>query len=472
VGTDCIGEFACEKYSCDAIGNCVDQNVTRTPGASCRAPANECDAREFCGNPSTVPSNGRYDFEDYPHCGPDLKKTWNTPCVYDFFGQDAPGKCIGGECNPFYCKNSIECPDGWVCGCPPGQLCAQSYCIPATTAGGYGDVCTATGYCSRDPLSWDPGRQCTRDTDCRDQTHTAGVCLKSSCDGNSAFPGDGCASDTICKANGHGAGKCVAATRGDCGSIPGRTFDYVCCSGMKGDGQGGYPPLGETGRCQECCGSGGLLDQNCTDQDDPDGTTSFQCCDGECTDVVSDIYNCTGCNYDTPGYDCTDRITACNPGVVECDGLTVGGGCVFEDYCEATADANGWVAAGCEIPDEQVPASGCDYCTGVFTTTPDKPCLTEEDCGGFTGITNSCYHDASFLCGVSRTQARSTVPECTMAPYTDCSPICYEVGNEPNVGDACGSDADCRGGTKCKTSCRFSENVYFAICFEGPTCQW
>jgi hypothetical protein len=250
---------------------------------------------------------------------------------------------------------------------------------------------------------------------------------------------------------------------------------------MEGDGQGGVPAVGLTGRCQECCGSGGLLDQNCTDQDAPDGTTYFQCCDGKCTDVVSDIHNCMGCNYDTNGSDCTELITACNPGVVECDALTVGGGCVFEEYCQATADANGWVAAACEIPDEQVPVPSCDYCTGVFTTTPDKPCLTEEDCGGFTGITNACYHDPSLFCYTARSVSRLSVPECRTAPYTDCAPTCIEAGNSPNVGWACESDADCRGGTTCKMSCDIQQtfaSFCFTICFdsvgcfEDPSCQW
>ena len=464
-GSDCIGDFACEKYSCDANGDCVDQNVTRNGSASCRPPANECDVRDFCGNPSTVPSNGRYDFADYPNCGPDLKKPFNTACAYDFFGQDAPGKCIAGECNPFYCKNSIECPDGWVCGCPAGQLCDQTYCIPAPTGGGYGDTCTVSGYCSRNPLSWQPGRQCTSDADCRDQTHPDGTCLPGICIGT---PNQGgCASDDICKANGGLDAYCSINTKGTCGSF--RTFDYVCCAGMAGDGRGGTPAFGQAGRCQECCGSGGTLDQNCAEQETQ--STLFECCDGKCTDVVSDIHNCEACNYDG-GRDCTDLISACSPGVVECDAANIGGGCVLSEFCEATADADGWLAAACDVPQMAVPVPGCDYCSSnPWVPNPGSLCLKESDCGGIDGVTSYCYRDPSLFCQIPRLYARATVPECREAPYTGCTPICTEITRPPNVGDPCESDEDCDGGTTCKTSCDVL-NTRGAFCFDDPTCQW
>ncbi|MBI1825131.1 MAG: hypothetical protein HYR83_01970, partial [Planctomycetes bacterium] len=493
-GTDCIGDYACEKFSCDANGNCVDQNVTRSPGARCRPAANECDVAEFCGSPSVVPSNGRSDFDDYPNCGPDEKKPWGTACTYHPLGEDAPGKCSGGECVPYYCKNSIECPDGWVCGCPPGLVCPTPYCVPAPAEGGYGDVCTVMGRCNKDAES--PGRACTSRQECDPgNIRPNAKCVQSSCDFNSGIrQGVGCESNSECRNATYPSGECVPDTRGDCGSIPGRTFDYVCCAGMARDGLGGTPALGVTGRCQECCGSGGAPDQNCRDQDATDGTTSFQCCDGKCTDVVSDIHNCVSCNYDGSGVDCTDLISACSPGVVKCDALNIGGGCVMTEYCGATAKQNGWTAASCDIPQVQVPVPGCDYC--VFpTATPGKPCLTDAECGGFPG---SCYHDPSLFCFADRQYAYTVAPECRAAPFSGCTPICTELDNAPNVGhvckddrtcndsgDVCETDADCSGagdycihecygGTTCKSSCDLS-GAFFglsAFCFTNPTCQY
>jgi len=469
-GTDCIGDYACEKYTCDAAGNCVDQNVTRSPTARCRAAANECDVADFCGNPSIIPSNGRYDFEDYPDCGPDEKKPWRTLCTFDLFGQDAPGTCIDGACNPYYCKNSIECPDGWVCGCPPGLVCETPYCVPAPADKGYGDMCTVTGRCSISPLSWQVGRVCTSDADCSDINHQ-GKCYLSYCDELSTRPGVGCANDAICQVNGYSGGRCTSLQSpertpeagGDCGLIPGSTLYYVCCAGMQGDGLGGTPALGQTGRCQECCDSS--VNDACFGRG-----SELTCCDGKCTNVATDPYNCLACNYDPSGIDCTELISACSPGVVECDAVNIGSGCVMTEYCGVTAQQNGWTAASCEIPQVQFPVADCDYCV-LPTPTPGKPCLTDAECGGFPG---SCYHDPSLFCFVDRTYARGTASECSESPYTGCTPICTELDNDPNVGDTCESDANCFGGTTCKTSCDLSAGYFgsSAFCFETPTCQW
>ena len=470
-GSDCIGLNACEKYSCDATGNCVDQNVTRSPSARCRLSVNQCDEAEFCGDPSVVPSNGRYDFDDYPDCGPDLKKPWDTPCTYDFFGQDAPGTCINGTCNPYYCKNSIECPDGWICGCPPGQVCPRPYCIPAPTDGGYGDVCTVKGRCSIDPLSWQPGRVCTSDADCSDINHQ-GKCYLSYCDALSNRPGVGCESDAICQVNGHPSGRCTSLQSserteagGDCGQIPGSTLFYVCCGGMEGDGRGSTPALGQTGRCQECCDTS--VNDACYGRG-----SELTCCDGKCTDVATDIHNCLACNYEEAGVDCDDLISACSPGVVECDAINIGSGCVMEGHCEDSAQQNGWAAAACYTPQVILPVADCDYC--VFPSwTPGKPCLTDTECGGFPG---SCYHDPSLFCFADRTFAYAVAPECRDAPFTDCEPICSELDNLANVGSVCESDAECFGGTTCKATCDLSANAIgwylSAFCFSSPTCQW
>jgi len=165
-------------------------------------------------------------------------------------------------------------------------------------------------------------------------------------------------------------------------------------------------------------------------------------------------------------------ISACSPGVVECDAINIGSGCVMTDYCEDTADVNGWIAASCDIPQVRVPVPDCDYC--VFpSSTPGNPCLTDAECGGFPG---SCYHDPSLFCFVRQRYAYADAPECRVAPFTGCTPICTETGDDPNVGDECESDADCHGGTTCKTSCHISDDAIgwylLPFCFENPTCQY
>lgn len=504
-GTDCLGLNDCEKYSCDAVGNCVDQGVTRDATASCRPPANECDVRDFCGDPDEInkcsisgttcaadidcpigetcvlESRGRSDFESYPDCGPDLKQPYGTPCTYLPLGEDAPGVCIAGECNPIFCKHSIDCADGWVCGCPPGQVCPTTYCVPAPAEGGYGDVCSVRGYCNK--FAESPGRGCTTREECDPgNIRPDAKCLQSYCDYNSGIrQGVGCeSSEADCRNATHPFGECVLETRGTCGPIPSSTIDYVCCAGMAGDGRGGVPGLGQTGRCQECCGNGGVPDQNCTNLNDPGGSRFYECCDGKCTDIISDIHNCAGCNYDG-GVDCTNLTSACSPGVVKCDALNFGDGCVMEFYCDDTADANGWTAAACYIPEVQVPVPGCDYCVAP-SRTPGQPCLTEEDCGGFTfetgGIvfsTNYCYHDPSLFCFADRTYAYTTAPECREPPFSGCEPICCEIDHTPNVGATCEDDSDCFGGTSCITSCDIARHgqVFDAFfCGASPTCQF
>ena len=237
---------------------------------------------------------------------------------------------------------------------------------------------------------------------------------------------------------------------------------------MQGDGRGGTPGLGLTGRCQECCDTS--IHDACFERSE-----DLTCCDGKCTDVTTDIYNCSGCNYDPDGYDCTELISACSPGVAKCDAINIGGGCVMTDYCEATAKQNGWVASGCDVPQVRVAVPDCDYCV-IPSSTPGEPCLTESDCGGIDGITVWCHHDLSLFCYARSTYAYSVAPECSAAPFTGCTRSCYEVGNDPNVGDVCTSDADCHGGTTCKSSCDLSADAlswYLSgFCFDDPTCQW
>jgi len=241
---------------------------------------------------------------------------------------------------------------------------------------------------------------------------------------------------------------------------------------MAGDGIGGLPGFGQTGRCQECCGNGGVLDEKCTNLNVPGGTRDYFCCDGKCTDINHDIHNCGACNYHGDGFDCTNLTTACTPTVIKCDAYNYGDGCIMSDFCSATAQQNGWLAAACYIPEVQLPVPDCDYC--VFPSpTPGTPCLTDAECGGFPG---SCYHDPSLFCFADRQYAWTTAPECREAPYSGCTPTCCELDNAANVGTTCESDANCFGGTSCISSCDLTPNAegwYLSpFCFSDPTCQF
>jgi hypothetical protein len=237
---------------------------------------------------------------------------------------------------------------------------------------------------------------------------------------------------------------------------------------MQGDGIGATPALGQTGRCQQCCNSdvGGACSGLAPETD---------CCDGKCTNVATDPNNCIACNYDRDGIDCHDMISACSPGVAKCDAANIGSGCVMEEYCEDEAQQNGWTYAHCDIPQQQYAVPDCDYC--VFpSTTPGSPCLTDEDCEGPTiegGAFSKCFHDPDVFCGVARTFARGLPSECHEAPYTGCERFCSEI-DISNVGDTCGGDEECDGGTTCKTPCELSAGYFgmSAFCFENATCQW
>lgn len=100
-------------------------------------------------------------------------------------------------------------------------------------------------------------------------------------------------------------------------------------------------------------------------------------CDGECTATLTDPKNCLGCNYAVGGgVNCLLLTNSCNQGV-HCD-ETFARGCVFDEYCEAQADAEGWAGWECSGPQMAVPEPGCDYCV-LPTPTLGKLCLGDAD---------------------------------------------------------------------------------------------
>jgi len=446
-GTECSpleGAAACAIFTCGDDGTCNFAS-SRSPTASCRAPADaQCDVRDRCGVLSYVCSgdlttpcttnfapddskcvgNGacavnpndpanRTDFTsawskiqvtpettvvfppandteqlyltefiNYPGCGTDTVQPKDTVCTSDV----GPGRCLDGACNRDFCQNTIDCPDGSVCGCPSGEVCETDYCINAPVDGGFGDSCT--GVSGQDTGTCSPG--------------------------------------------------------------------FLCCAGMQGSGNGGVAGDGAAGRCAECCSD---LGNDC-------GTGGAQCCDGECTDTESDPGNCLGCDYDG-GANCYDLVSACNPGVVRCDN-TLSSGCVLEESCQAVADAGGWDAFKCSVPQVRVADPACDYCVWP-SGTPGKGCVADEDCGPV----GRCFHDQSEFCVLQ--DYYQAAPGCLEPPYTGCDLQCIELFDTepaPNVGDPCTSNDDCDGGTTCKSSCNLSELWLTSFCFTDPTCQW
>ncbi len=480
-GQVCPGAADCElPYTCDVAGSC-NFNGYRSGTASCRAPSNGCDERDYCGsctngNCSTPFPPGdprhRIDFTDYPECGPDKKKPDGTTCAVGVLA----GTCFSGECVTITnCKHNINCPDGYVCN--------GGNCVAAPVDHGYGDECIGKRVC--DASSVTPGAICTFSVDCRDASHPNG--------------------------------NCVPGFRGDCvGESNGR--DLVCCAGMGGDGVGYAAAAGQKGRCQECCA---------TDYNDVTvtGCGDFECCDGKCSDTQNDAQHCGGCAYNG-GVDCDDLVTACTPAVDECSE----GSCAMASACYDPSDPftiydQCFMNGSYSVPDPR-----CNFCQPALTPNPTQHnigCYGDADCGSFPGscliVNGRCSPDSAHayeICDptspVGNAQcwnATNTTGSCVGAcqwpaivngipqfvhtynmiintdacetpPYTGCSVSCRrdlalcQNNDDPNdilpanYGAECDSDTDCHCGLTCQSSCEFTSGgnpIYF--CFSPDTCE-
>ncbi|MBI4717066.1 MAG: proprotein convertase P-domain-containing protein [Planctomycetes bacterium] len=481
-GQVCPGASACEfDYTCDAAGSCNPQPTRyRSGSASCRAPANGCDQRDYCGSCDASGNCGgpfndertRTDFTDYPECGPDVKKPDGTTCSVGALA----GTCSSGECITISnCRYDLDCPDGY--------LCNGGSCVAATVDHGFGDVCVGKRVC--DASSVRPGAFCTFSVDCRDATHPNGNCIP------------GSRGDCVGRQNGH---------------------DLVCCAGMAADGVGYAAAPGQKGRCQECCA---------TDYNDvtATGCGDFQCCDGKCSDTDTDPHNCGGCAYNG-GVDCDTLVDACTPIVEGCEL----GECFLQSACYDANDPFS-IYDVCRMNGSYtVPDPQCNYCLPSLTPNPalhNTGCYLDADCGGAAGschiVDGRCSPDSArpyeecdpqspvgdSQCWLSPNLNGSCVGACLFPgfvngvptlvhtynlivqtdacetpPYSGCGVSCRrdtslcQNNDDPNdilpanYGDECTSDADCHCGLTCQSSCEYTAGgnpIYF--CFSPDTCQ-
>lgn len=475
-GQVCPGAAACElDYTCDAAGFC-NFNGYRSGTASCRAPSNGCDERDYCGSclngncslpfPPGDPRN-RIDFGDYPECGPDRKKPNGTTCAVGALA----GTCLFGECITISnCRHHIDCPDGY--------LCQSGNCVVAQVENSFGDECVGKRVC--DGSSVNPGAICTFSVDCRDAAHPNG--------------------------------NCIPGTRGDCAG------GLVCCAGMAGDGVGYAAAAGQKGRCQDCCATD-YFDSTAT------GCGDFECCDGKCSDTQTDPHHCGSCAYNG-GVDCHTLTNGCMPTVDRC----YEGSCELLSACYDPSDPFS-IYDVCLMNDSiRVPDPRCNFCQPILTPEPNlhnTGCYSDADCGGLAGscliVNGRCSPDSAHpyevceptspvghaQCWDATNTSGSCVgaclwPDivngvpmfvhtwdmnvdtdgCETPPYSQCAVSCRrdpalcQNNDDPddilpaNYGATCDSDSDCHCGLTCQSSCDWTSGGNpINFCFSPDTCQ-
>ncbi|KAI0017339.1 hypothetical protein F4780DRAFT_612143 [Xylariomycetidae sp. FL0641] len=375
---------------CSASGYCG--NTTSHCAAGCQAGFGDCD--QGAGDISTDGS-----------CGPD---NGDKICAGSGFGDccSASGYCGSEES---HCSAGCQ-PDFGTCGDGAGDISTDGSCGPANgnkvcEGSGFGDCCSASGYCGSEDAHCGAGCQSGFGS-CDDGAGDI------STDG-SCGPANG---NKICA--GSGFGDCCSAS-GYCGSETGHCGagcqpEFGTCDDSAGD-------ISTDGRCGADNGS-----KVCVGSGFGDCCSASGYCGGE------DAHCGAGCqtgfgNCDSSSGDISTDGSCGSNGGKSCVGSGFGDCCSVSGYCGGTADHCG---AGC-----QSGFGTCDSGSGDIST--------DGVCGAANGKT--CSGSDYGSCCSSGGQCGNTANHCGQGCQTGFSSACITT-NIPTVDGTCGASS---GGLTC-----------------------
>jgi hypothetical protein len=197
-----------------------------------------------------------------------------------------------------------------------------------------------------------------------------------------------------------------------------------------------------------CCGSG------------------QSCCDGHCTDLTNDFYNCGGCGN-----------TCDPPGLYE-DGACVNGTCLYECVPGATrcngictdmaSDPNNCGACGNVCPDSAPYCNQgvCNSCPPGFVLCGGSCVDLSRDPGNCGACGNVCAADESCVYGACAPSGGEDCtpdspywPNCCPGGWTICGGACVYTYSDPYNCGACGNVCEpgfvCSSGACWDPACQF-----------------
>ena len=501
----CDGE--CPDYSrdpdnCGTCGTRCDEDEECRHG-ECEPTGEDCEEDDDCPDGYACCDEACYDVENDPtHCG-----SCEGACLYDAVTCTVPicehGECgsmpapDGSECSeddPYYrccggyCVNLYDDPDH--CGCC-GYACKHGY----TCCAGEGcyDLQTDPGHCGHCDNRCEMGESCvggtcqpTGDTGtgCTEDTHCneGYLCCDGYCTDVLSNPDHCGACDELCQNDGPPC-QGVRSTSGAAGTYPPEERHacapdesyFLCCEGSCTDVLSDPLNCGDCGlTCaegQEC--AGGYCTGTC--ETDEECSTEQRCCGGECVDPLTDPRYCGTC--DTA---CSDDELCCEGSCTTIDEFDCGV-CDYtchEDYpiCEPWLDSpTGYhcctePGTACD-PHVQYPCCGDSACVAI---SPNyyACCLPEgEGCEAACGVGQPCppccsgYCNADGVCAPNPDLCEDGRPfcseECCETGWTCCEEQCYDTNNDPAY---CGA---------CDNPCPDEMGCYQGGCchFEGQACE-